>query len=401
MLPLKLILTLGSSFVLFLAIFYSLIVITEKTFHAKQKISREESENHKINNSNEFELLTKEGKLTKEGWSNKSHKIRQNYENLNPSSSYLSILNKLRFKKWNAIIFKSRDYIGLVAGFDLGYLSGILFHIADLKSSSKPFSIQEISLKPFSLVEINDQCKDNCSIIDYVKKSDSSPVEKISLRVSNNNLNFQFAFKNEKIKAEFDLNLTNSLDSIVTLNPISEDSTSFYFNEKTYSLKADNKSFISINDKNYPANEFYFGHDAGRGVWPIKSGWVWISASGTTTKGEDFGFNAGHGFINGSRKFTEDSFFINGKLFKIPYQMYKEDNKGDYIFEIAENQSSCSLQFKKIKENLNIVELELPFTDYLFKVLYGEFSGYCIDDKGMKYEIKEAFGLVETKNSIW
>ena len=52
MLPFKLILTLGSSFVLFLAVFYSLIVITEKTFHSKQKITKEESESHTIDKKN-------------------------------------------------------------------------------------------------------------------------------------------------------------------------------------------------------------------------------------------------------------------------------------------------------------------------------------------------------------
>jgi len=185
---------------------------------------------------------------------------------------------------------------------------------------------------------------------------------------------------------------------------MSEDSSLFYFNKKTYSLPSTGE--MKINGKKLNNKEFFFTYDAGRGSWPIKSGWVWINANGLTKDGDTFGFNAGHGFTHPSAKFTEHAFFINGKLHKIFNQEYKKDvarNRvgfHDYVFEAStEKTSSCELVFSVYnyrKENKKIV-----VADVSFAVSYGSYTGTCYDEVGNKYKIKEAYGVIEEKMSVW
>lgn len=400
----------SSIIVLCLSVVYYLVFITERFFYEKSFVTKEESDSHHVNEVENISLLNSNGSLQKEGWLS-TPLSKLNYENIKPSTSYLPPLNFMRYKKWNAISFSSDEFIGLIAGFDLGYGTGILFHIADIKNpNSKLVALQEIYLKVLSPIEVNDQCVDNCSLIKYTKKSTSSSVEELDLYIKDGVLDFKMSFIGKDIKVAMNIKLSQQVSPIVTLNPISKDSTLFYYNEKYYCLKP-LKSHIEINNKVYPSGSFYFGHDSGRGVWPLKSGWFWLSANGVTTEGKLFGFNSGNGFIHPKAKFTEDSFFIDGKMFKISY-IKAETNKSkgeirDYTFNNdneqskANNENRCNIKFSAKVINKNIVDLNLPLLDYSFEVIYGEFSGYCVDENNNKYIIKEAYGIAETKNSIW
>jgi len=401
----------GSFIILCLSVIYYLVFITERFFYDKPFVSKEDSDKHFISDNKNFFLLNSEGALQKEGWLS-TPLVNLNYQNIKPSTSYFPPLNFMRYKKWNAISFSSDNYIGLVAGFDLGYGTGILFHIANIKNpEERPFSLQEFYLKVLSPIEINDQCVNNCSLIKYRKKSSSSSFEELDLFINNGVIDFKMSYIGKDIKVAMNLKLSHEVTPIVTLNPISKDSTLFYYNEKYYCLKPMKQSLVEINSKQIPIGSFYFGHDSGRGVWPLKSGWFWLTANGITTDGKLFGFNSGNGFINPKAKFTEDSFFIDGKMFKISY-IKSETNKPkgelrDYTFNNdnsqteAKNENRCNIQFTAKIINKNIVDLNLPLLDYSFEVIYGVFSGYCIDENKNKYVIKEAYGIGETKNSIW
>lgn len=414
--------------ILSIALFLGYLYNTEETFYSKnlQNVTVESSNFRKLPSDNSINLLEKDtGKLSNIGWSYKSDFINLNLNKIKASSTIInySLLHSLRLKKWNAITFSNKNYIGLVAFFDLGYLSGNLFHLSKIdineKSYYQPKSYQYIN--PYYGPIVNHSCTQRCNVVDWPTLNSNThsdfPILATSLDATDRG-NFFLAYKanfkeslnkskidKSNLSVELDFKLTGKdKDSIVTLSPISEDSTLFYYNEKQYGLTAN--GYISINNKKYSASEFYIGHDIGRGVWPVKSGWNWVTANGVLNDGRKFGFNAGYGFLNPKYRFTEDCFFIDNKLFKIPSQNYKIDssklnnlNFYNYVFTLTPNQNSCEMTFVTLNKNANIVNLPIDKTK--FEVKYGKFVGYCVDDKGKKYEIKEAYGIIENKNSIW
>jgi len=62
-------------------------------------------------------------------------------------------------------------------------------------------------------------------------------------------------------------------DSLVTFTPISKDGNLFYYNIKQNLIILNGE--LTFNGKEYNLNEFTVSSDSGRGVWPLKSGWVW------------------------------------------------------------------------------------------------------------------------------
>lgn len=59
------------------------------------------------------------------------------------------------------------------------------------------------------------------------------------------------------------------------LTPISEDGKQFYYNTKSYGLKA--SGTVLVNNKTYKFSEAKAlgGRDIGRGVWNYDSYWFW------------------------------------------------------------------------------------------------------------------------------
>jgi len=90
-------------------------------------------------------------------------------------------------------------------------------------------------------------------------------------------------------------------------------------------------------------------HDSGRGVWPLKSGWLWVTANGYTSNKDAIGLNFGDlrsEYQN--THFTEDAFFVNGKMFKLNSVSMSVVNENDVKFISEPNteiKSHCNVVF--------------------------------------------------------
>lgn len=388
-----------SSIMLILSVSFAYYNLKEPTYFQKVQNSEQNeiipSQNSKTN------VLTEDGKLSISGWSKHYHNFHFNPEQMNPSTSPLKIFNKLRYKKWEAFVLVHKDFILGTGIFDVSYLGGYMFHFADLtdEKNKEIYAVEGMDLlnKPF----IADMCYRDCKISEY-KKKEISYLQSRASKMSN-----QFLFTNyvsEKLNITLDLNLqANDYESLVTLTPISKDSSLWYWNTKTYTIKAKGK--IKINNKEYNSEDLYLAYDTGRGVWPLLSGWIWVSANGKTEKGEILGLNFGHGFNHPeSSRHTEDSFFVNGKIFKLnSIESKKLDEKDtmskwEFVSKSDEKiKNNCKIIFTPHKNVGNIGSQMLP---HRFNVKYGIYSGQCVEENG-KVHVFSIWGIMEDKLSLW
>jgi hypothetical protein len=167
---------------------------------------------------------------------------------------------------------------------------------------------------------------------------------------------------------------------------------------------------ININGKEYVGSKVHAIYESGRGVWPARSGWFRVSANGKMESGIksfNIGLNIGHGFNNHeASRFTEDCFFINGKVFKLESVESKKysfiDKNYDWIFssKVSEkNKNYCVIKFKLAKiveKNSNLI-----ITSSNSIISYGMFEGECHDSDDKVYVIRNLYGIIEEKSSLW
>ena len=426
----KLLLYLITLLVLFLAIVFGLVQRTEPTFYNKPTLlqSNKESElNRKIDNTDSkktLNILNKDGTLATIGWTNNDENLLFDSTLINPSSTILNNyigkqLNKYRFKKWDAFAFSTKNWVGTFALIDLSYIGGMLFHVSrinrDPNEKFKAFSIQV--LDPLFRPIIANQCngKESCNngitdkdIESYFSKTG---VKSFKSNVTPyNNIFLNFKYENDEMSFNIDGKLNaKDKDSITMSIPISEDTTLFYYNVKKYCLNF--LGNLTINGEVIPNEEIIFGFDAGRGAWPIKSGWVWVTGSGRTTEGKIFSLNTGNGFTHSSAGFGEDAFFIDGKLIKLynlHYKIHNDDNlygHKNWIFYNGGNVnkekrvSDCELTFYVTNVKLNTIDVVIGKLQ--FDISYGFYTGICWDEEGKEHILDYATGQIENKMSLW
>merc|ERR1711957_1009907 len=182
-------------------------------------------------------------------------------------------------------------------------------------------------------------------------------------------------------------------DSIVTTTPINEDATLFHHSVKSYGMSQSGK--IKINEKSYNLKDCTISYDSGRGAWPVASGWLWFTSSGKTKDGKNISFNIGHGFNHPKKsQHTEDSFFIDGKVFKHEYPK----TSTYWSFESVEHpvmKNRCDFNMEMTK-SANLDE-DFKLFKVNFNINYGNFSGKCTDASGNVYEFENVLGFLESK----
>jgi hypothetical protein len=387
-----------SSLILLISITFAYYNLKEPTYF--QKVPNSEQHEIILSSNAKTNVLTEDGKLSLSGWSKHYHPFHFNPEKMNPSTSPFKIFNKLRYKKWEAFVLIHKDFILGTGIFDVSYLGGYMFHFADLTNHTNKeiYAVEgmDVLSKPF----IADMCYQNCKIAEY-KKKEISYLQSRAARMSN-----QFLFTNytsDKLNISLDLNLhAQDYESLVTLTPISNDSSLWYWNTKTYTIKAKGK--IKINNKEYNSDDLYLAYDTGRGVWPLLSGWIWVSANGKSENNEIIGLNFGHGFNHPeSSRHTEDSFFVDGKIFKLnSVESKKLDSdvmsKWEFVSKSDEKiKNKCRVIFTPAK---NVGNVGSEFLPHRFNVKYGVYSGECVEESGKVHRFS-IWGIMEDKLSLW
>ena len=392
-----------------ISIILSAIFMTGETFYEKNLNSPQ----IELLISGRTDVLGQNGSLNLVGWTRSAKDFSFNKSLINPSTSSLfsKDFNKYRYKKWEALMFTSEKFIFLFAPFDVSYLSGYLLHWADLSDPNS--EIESTWYRPFSdKVTINDECLENCLMYNYENKLPDSSLKLAKFsKTTGNTFHFEADF-DDKARTKFTLNVVlkreDSADSISTLTPISEDRSLFYYNLKQNGINL--KGNFNFNDKEYNLENFIATYDSGRGVWPVKSGWIWVNGNGRTSSGLVFGINIGHGFSHPeASNTTEDCFFINNKVFKLPAmhtELLNNSHSKPWKFTVSQltnkenlTGNRCDIKFEPLKkkwigENLIVGKLS-------FNIYYGQFVGICIDIEGNEYQFEKVYGIIEDKKSIW
>jgi hypothetical protein len=214
------------------------------------------------------------------------------------------------------------------------------------------------------------------------------------------------------IKTKFNIDISisrdDSADSMVTMTPINENGSLFYYNLKQ-NIFVPTGSF-SLNGKTIDLNGAFVTYDSGRGAWPIKSGWIWANGNGFTSNNQPIGINIGHGFSNpDSSRATEDCFTVNGKVFKLPAMKTEQpsDPLKPWKFTVSneftqkENKTgnTCHIEFKLIKRKF--MGSNMIIGKMSFGINYGQFVGVCKDSEGKEYLFEKVYGIIEEKRSVW
>lgn len=350
-------------------------------------------------------VLKDNGSLNLIGWGRSPVNYVFNKEKIKPSTTLFPFLNSLRYKKWEFYMITHKDFALGMAVFDLSYLGGNIVHFNDLTKPNEPIYVDE-HLNPFIKPKIFENCWTDCESASY----DVDQKFKFSSKkeLNKNSHVLKVSYKSEKLNVDLLSRVScPECDSIVTTTPINEDATLFYHNVKSYGMSQTGK--ITINNKNYNLKDCTITYDSGRGAWPISSGWLWMAANGKTKKGNNISFNIGHGFSHPkTSQHTEDSFFIDGKIFKLPAVITKEV-KNEYpssstywSFEsiehpIVKNRCNFRMDVNK-KANLD-QDFKLFKVD--FKINWGIISGKCTDSDGNAHEFDNVLAFLENKRSVW
>ena len=166
---------------------------------------------------------------------------------------------------------------------------------------------------------------------------------------------------------------------------------------------------ISFTTQTTPTGKFDIATDSGRGVWPIRAGWIWLSATGKTKKGKNIALNLGHGFNNpDSSRHTEDCFFVDGKLFKLEAattkKRIKEDNTEEWEFNSNVSnkiKNKCNIKFTTLKKKNDFMDNVIIKKFVKFDLRYGVYYGTCTDENGEVHEFDKVYGILEDKLSLW
>jgi hypothetical protein len=394
--------------VLLVSIIISTIFLVPNTFYEKN-INSKQIELKPIQKT---QVLLETGRLALKGWSRIPNYFEFNKTLINPVSSGLfsKEFNRLRYKKWEAIMFTSGKLILLFAPFDISYLGGYLLHYADLTETSP--DIHSTWYKSFTdIANITDQCYENCTVYNHTHLSSQLSIKTLNMfKSTTNSKRLEIDYndnENTNLQITADLLRDNDADSLVTLTPISDDGSLFYFNTKQNTIVPTGS--LVLNNKKYNLSDFLVSYDSGRGVWPFKSGWIWANGNGRTTNNDVIGINIGHGFSHPTAsQATEDCFYINNKLYKLPAMITEKPSKKNKLwrFRVSENTNqdnltgnTCYIEFRTRKHKS--IGFNMVIGKVSFDISYGIFTGVCKDSDKKEYLFENVYGILEDKMSIW
>jgi len=381
----------------------------------KKNLDSRQIEISSLGKNEQMSVLNNEtGAIQFNGWSRSPKDFLFNKTFIKPSSS--KIFSKefnifLRYKKWDAFVFTSDQYIIFFAAFDLSYLGGYFIQIADLNNQTDVQLVEYLAYK--DKPNITDHCLENCTQVNYQGKGNLKHFHFEKINLNKYKLNVNYDDENNKVQLNVDVHLERdpSSEALTLFTPISEDGTSFYYNIKQNNFIPNGDIRANYHNLGYTI-PFQVTYDHGRGVWPLKSGWSWATGNGITTDGKKIGINIGHGFShNTTSNTTEDSFIIDGKIFRLPPMIYFYQKTGENTGYVAfsgsdrtsqENLTNNDCRFDFFIQRQKTTEKNLVIAKATLDVNFGYFKGVCTDSNKNKYEFKEVYGIYEMiKRSIW
>jgi len=294
----------------------------------------------------------------------------------------------LRLKEWNFYQFSKGDHVVQMTIGHISYVCSVAATLLNIKTGERHqigatrwFHVPKMDLNPeaISYVEFADK--------DFHMTFEASNKERIlSFKGKNkkyHNVDILIAAKNDP---------TN--EKMVIATPF-KNKKQFYLNYKENYYEA--KGHVIFDDINIDFDGATGLLDWGRGVWPYKHEWYWGSVS-SRIDDVPFGLNIGWGFGDLS-KATENTFFYNGKAYKLGVQEVKRD-LDDYmsLWHIKDPEGKIEFTFTPIYDNYT--ENKMVIIDTHCHQIYGHFAGgVCTNDGRKKFD--NVLGFVEHAVNRW
>lgn len=296
-----------------------------------------------------------------------------------------------RIKERDYYSFSNNNISFLITVANNSYMSYVSFSLMDLikkdyitKTYLSLFSSSKIRLSK-SPLNRNIEIKDSRFYIN-IKKVDN--LIKIAAKFTH--------FTNKlDLSLKLDVTKNNLNNSIYILHPF-KGKRQFYYNFKESLLCGKGYLKLGNNEKLEFAGDGVY--DFGRGIWPYKTEWFWISNSSSK---ENLGFNLGFGFGNSEE--TENIVYYDNKSFKLndlTLDIPKLNNKIDYLSEwkLSSKNNEINLTFTPIinrKDSLNFLILSTKQNQ-----VFGKFNG-TIKTKDQTIEFKDSLGFIEHFKNKW
>ena len=329
-------------------------------------------------------ILTNKGTLVEEGISFEEVK-KYNKENI-------PFLYKSRIKEWNYYSFLNDQNGFLITVANNTYMSYVSFSFVDFvakKYITKTYlSIGSNNIHlPKSPLKGNIEINDHRYFISIKNQQDSTKIIA------------KFNHFVKKMDLTVSLNVTNKNkgNSIYILHPF-KNKHHFYYNYKENLLIGD--GYLKLGNKKtvFNGNGVF---DFGRGIWPYKTEWFWISSS-YVEKENSLSFNLGLGF--GQAQQTENILYVNDIKYKL--------KDLDIIIPKNEKDKISYLDTRTLKSQDG--DINLTFTPIInrhdklnFAILstsqnqvFGKFSGE-IKTKEKVFKIQDQIGFIEHFKNRW
>ncbi len=138
--------------------------------------------------------------------------------------------------------------------------------------------------------------------------------------------------------------------------------------------------------------------DFGRGYYPSKMFWYWITASGRDDAGKLIGWNLGH--HNRAFESVENAVFYDGRLHKIGVcrcQVPKGDLMQPWRVQSEDGKVDLTLTPEKVRN----VQVDLGSLHSIGRPAFGLYNGHVKLDDGRVIKVRNLFGLYEWIDQKW
>ncbi|KAL4445282.1 hypothetical protein ABPG74_022095 [Tetrahymena malaccensis] len=351
-------------------------------------------------------LLNSQGQLIEKGFARKPLK-EINEEDIIPFLG-LKQLSFLRYKKWDFFDIISDKFMLLIHIADLGYAGNVqvsLYYYE--KNYIKTISDTVHNLSKLPALHKNSMNYEG----NYKYSSDDVKLSIQQIANAEKGVHYveyeietpYFASKGRLVKKDQD-------DELVMLTPINQDASYFYYNTKSYGLRAEGELIVKEHNQSLKFNRSHSlaGRDIGRGVWNYNSFWFWAHAQGfiqdKTGNYVPFGIDLGNGFEHESTNTYEDCIILNGRLHKLHVvrRTLNEDNVEQVWILKTDQQNvpgSLNATFEPVlrvtkDENFLVIQAK-------FKQFYGNFKGSFVDENGVTVNFDKIYGFAELHRAKW
>ncbi|NSW51057.1 MAG: DUF2804 domain-containing protein [Anaerolineae bacterium] len=333
-------------------------------------------------------LLGDDGSLKQVGWS--PQPILDC--NLEQANFYrLKFLQPLRIKRWDYYgIFMPTHYYSFTIS-SVGYIGMIFAYVLDFDTLA--FAEKTI-ITPFgSGVQLPRNSTKGESVFENKQLKMRFEVKPDSRHL----LCDWPGFGEGGLQADLSLALPRDHESMNIIIPIGL--KRFYDNRKVNNMRASGTIHYQGQEYHLDPRTCLGSLDWGRGVWALKSHWVWASSSGFTAKGQRLGLNLGYGFGDNS-KATENAFILEGKVHKLGRVDFRFNSK-NYMepWHMKSEDGRLNLRFEPFYDRTAKTDIKLLKSEV--HQMFGRYHGFVMTESGETIDVYNLVGFAEEHFAKW